>query len=192
VARDAWADPVVEGDELLGEGLVVEQLGTAGGRVEPRHRRVEADAAGLGGGAIAEAAVDRVLGGHEDGDRLAPLGDVGQLELHHAAEVALAAMGGQHAHRGDRAGGHRPARQRQLAGERAGGAHRLAAGRAVEGGHAALGMDVRADLLDLLGADGRAEHRGARHLEPPRQLVGLDQSGSRGNHGRERYVGTRR
>src|SRR5690606_25784919 len=96
---DAPAGAVVEVVDDLGVVVVVDELDCARGVVEPgRSGGVEVERDGLGGRAVAEAPVDRVFGGDEGGDRLAPLGGVGQLVAHHAAEVALAGVGGQHAH----------------------------------------------------------------------------------------------
>ena len=53
-------------------------------------------------GAVAEAPVDRVLGGDQRTDDLAPLGRLGQVPGEHRGEQAATAVGGGHRHVGER------------------------------------------------------------------------------------------
>ena len=65
--------------------------------------------------AVAEAPVDRALGGPQRRDRLAARADVLELAAHHRGEQAAPAVGGHDAHRGHRGARHDGAGHRHVA-----------------------------------------------------------------------------
>ncbi len=115
--------------------------------VEPGARYVDLPLHEGGGGPEPVPPVDRVLGGDQRGERVAARLGRGELGGHHPGQQALAAVGGQHAHAGDRGGADgRPAGHGQLLREGA------------QGGHAATAVGVERPLhpgeVAVLGAQG--------------------------------------
>ena len=121
------------------------------------HRCVNAGGADhhvLGGEAVAEAAVDRLLGGPQRGDRLTALPDLGELGPHHPAQDPLAAMRRVHADDRDAGARERASRDAQLEGERTGaGDDRVA----VEDGDRSLERQQLREPLGVLRGPAAAE-----------------------------------
>src|SRR5439155_15885860 len=100
--------------------------------------------------AVAEAAVDRVLGGPEVRDRLAALAAGVELGAHHRPQDPAAPVRGEDGDGGDAGGRNAPAGDRQLEGEGAGATDGAAV---LPGGvHAFRGEDTRHTLDLVVGA----------------------------------------
>ncbi len=177
---------VVELADELGVGVVVDDLYRAGRLVAPAGgRRVDAQRDRLGRRAVAEAAVDRVLGGDERGDRLAALGDVGELDAHHAGEVTLPRVRGQHTDGGDGPGADLAAGHGQRGGEGTGDTAQAAA--VVERAEAAGEVGAAPAYRHALLGHGRRQERRADDVHEGTELVlgdGADRGTVHGTEGR--------
>lgn len=138
-------------------------------RVEPGPAHVHAPLGAVARRAEAEAPVDRVLGGDQGGDRVAPLLRGGQVLGHHPAEQSAPAVRRGDGDLGDRVGGETAAADRaDLLPEGPEGRDDPVP---VEGPGGPREVDVRQPVGDLrVGHDRRAEEAGAQGTLPVGEL----------------------